>query len=702
MFVTLRSLRSLRFVSAWYDLREGGCVKANSLLNEKSPYLKSAAYQPVDWLPWSSSAFEKAKHENKPVLLAIGATWCHWCHAMDHDNYENVEAAELINAQFVPIKVDRDERPEIDRRYQAAVAAMNGEGGWPLTAFLTPEGDLFAGGTYFSPTGMPGRRGFRDVLQDVAETYKTAGASVRASAQQIRSSRPLATAAHMLEPEMSEHAAREMVRDFDFIHGGFGEGPRFPLPCALDFLMASYFRSKDQNVEGLIRKALDRMATGAIRDQIGGGFHRYAAGPDWSRPHFEKLLADNAEMLRIYARGFALFQQPLYREAAQGILQWVTGSMCHPEGGFHHSQDADVSAGDDGGYYTWTMEELQGCLTEKELQVLSSYYTIRNMAGANILHNDRPLEDVADELKIAPALAGALLAAAKDKLAWERTKRLQPPVDPRVFTGSTALMITACWEAGHILEIPDAIALGNRAFDSLVNHTWYGKYFNHAADHPVQGFLDDQVYGAIALLDAYLLTSNPNYLQLCATLAGAFINDYYDSANGGFFDIASDGRSNLPPLKPVQDTPAPGPNAAAAMLFSRLYSITGDAKYRETARHTLQAFASEVALWNAQAGGYFLALQQYFDGALDVYVMGDPENAGTAQLLKAAWQTYRPRKQIRKLPSNAVLADPAGQGMIEFIRSRGTSMAFVCVEGSCAAPVDDPDDLRNLILTFNL
>lgn len=682
----------------------------NSLIHESSPYLKNSAHQPVQWLPWSQAAFDRAKHENKPVFLGIGAMWCHWCHVMDRENYEDPEIASLINENFVPVKVDRDEHPEVDRRYQAAVTAMIGEAGWPLTAFLTPEGDLFAGGTYFPPDPRWGRRGLRETLREVAETYRTAGASVRSSANEIREAQAREPRATPPEagPQTIENAVRGMIRDFDFLHAAFGEAPRFPHPCALEFLMAVFFRSKDQNLESLIRKSLDRMAMGGIHDQLGGGFHRYATGQDWSSPHFEKILADNAEMLRLYTRASCLFQDSLYRETAEAILNWARSCMTDPDGGFFHSQDSDVGPEDDGGYYTWTHAELREPLTDKELQVVSAYYNIRSGPARNVLHNDRALEEVAEELKIQPSLAHALLVAGRDKLSWARRDRAQPQSDPTLYTSANALMISACLETARSLNLPDAEESANRALHRIIEQAWTGQGFAHTVNGPANklpGLLEDQVYAGIALLESFLLTANPQYLNLCTRVAEILASQFQDQQTGGFFDVfrqvTDSNAAPLAPLKPIQDTPAPGANPAAAIFFQRLHSITGDVSYRNIAARALHAIAGEAQNCGVFAGTYFLALQQHLEGIFEIFVIGETDHPAANALAEIAWQTYRPRKQVRRLSADSSVPDPVVMAMIDFIRSKRRPMAFVCVQGGCAAPVEDPSDLRNLILTFN-
>lgn len=681
---------------------------SNSLINEKSPYLQKAAQQPVAWFAWSESAFDKAKRENKPILLAIGAMWCHWCHVMDRESYNHRELASLINENFVPIKIDRDERPEIDRRYQAAMTALAGEAGWPLTAFLTPEGDLFAGGTYFPPEPRSGQRGFRQLLQEVAETYKTAGSSAQNAADEIRKLQQQAMPpCEKLSPDMIGHSVRELARDFDFVHGAFGEGARFPHPCALEFLMSAFFRSKDNNLESIIRTSLNRMEQGGIHDQLGGGFHRYSAGPDWNSPHFEKMLSDNAQLLRLYAQAFSLFQQPTYRETAEGILKWASETLSLPGGGFMHSQDADIGSDEEGGCYTWTIDELLQFLTEKELQVIKEYYSIRNSDGPNTPYNERALEDISRDLNTSPSLAGALLAAAKEKLYWRRKKRVQPLVDPTVYTGANALMISACWEAGSILKMEAPIEMAQRVLNQLMKHAWTGQFFGRTADinaGQFPGLLEDQVYSGIAMLDAFLLTANPQYLNLCAKIAETLASHFEDPETGGFFDISKQNQmpGNFQPTKPFLDSPGPGANPAAAIFLTRLHSVTGDDSYRQMAERTLQAFGETAPGSGAFAGGYYLALQQYLEGAFEIYVVGETDHPEADALRQTAWQTYRPRKEVRRLSPDASLPDPATQGMIDFIRKKRKPMAFVCVDGGCAAPVQTNAELRNLILTFNL
>ncbi len=432
----------------------------NRLAASASAYLLSAAHQPIHWHPWSDEAFAVARTRDRPVLLDIGAVWCHWCHVMDGESYEDEELARFLNQEFVCIKVDRDERPDVDARYQRAVQALTRQGGWPLTAFLTPDGEVFYGGTYFPPDGKYGRPGFRTVLTAVLEAYRSRRDQVQAQAEAIRS---VVTAdldeavPGDLSPSALQDAVKAMTRVFDPVRGGFGGQPKFPHPGAIAFLLNRWCDTRDESARRVIDRTLEGMGRGGVFDQLGGGFHRYSVDAEWIVPHFEKMSYDNSELLKAYLDAFALFGTGEYAEVARGIVRWVREVAADAEGGYAASQDADVGLDDDGNYFTWTIEEAAAELTPEEMEIAAAYYDIGTAGemhhdpGRNVLFIAEPLEAIATGLGRTLEETRHLLDGAKRKLRAARDRRPAPFVDRTRYTNWNAMMASAMLRAGEVL-----------------------------------------------------------------------------------------------------------------------------------------------------------------------------------------------------------------------------------------------------------
>lgn len=450
----------------------------NQLATAASPYLRGAAKQPVAWYPWGDEAFRLAKALDRPILLDIGAVWCHWCHVMDEETYGDAEVARLINAHFVAIKVDRDERPDIDARYQRTVQALVGQGGWPLTVFLTPAGHAFHGGGTFFPDDRFGRPSFKKLLPAIAEAYRErrdrvvalAGRLQRFLAEAHASS--LRTAA--LSPGLVKNVAQALARFFDPVHGGFGQGPKFPAGASLDLALRLYAEDGDQHMLRIATVTLDHMARGGVRDHLGGGFHRYAVDREWRVPHFEKLDYDNAQLLLNYLGAYQATQEERYRKVAEGIIGYVDRVMSDRQrGGFYAHQDADMGPGDDGGYYTWTLEEVRAALPKDEAEVIARYYGIekigdmRDAPGRNVLAVARAPEDIARELKLPDNRVMALIRSGTRRLLDARSRRTTPYVDRTIFADRNGMMTSAYFEAYKVLGREDTKAFGLKSLDEL-------------------------------------------------------------------------------------------------------------------------------------------------------------------------------------------------------------------------------------------
>jgi hypothetical protein len=680
----------------------------NLLAAEHSPYLKSAAHQPVHWWPWGEAAFEKARQEDKPILLDIGAVWCHWCHVMDGESYEDAETATLLNELFVCIKVDRDERPDVDARYQRAVQAMTGQGGWPLTAFLTPDGEVFFGGTYFPPEANQfGRAGFPTVLRNVARLFHEERDKVTQSARAIgqhvvqsldetavardgaggvagpgsgAGERQQDRAARAPDAAMIERAADQMARLVDIRYGGFGSAPKFPHAAGCQFLLARWWDTRLDWPREVIEKTLTAMARGGIRDHLGGGFHRYTVDERWIVPHFEKMSYDNSELLRVYCSAYAAFGNPLFKDVAMGIVDWVLEVLSDPaRGAFYTSQDADVAFGDDGDYWTWTPEEARSVLTTAEFDLATRVFDIADHGEMH--HNPRKnvlwyrhLATTDDER--------ALLRSVLHKLKAARDRRPAPFVDTTAYVNWNAMMAGAFLEAGAVLDRPPCNALALQVLERIWRESWHeerGMRHVIGRDEP-WGLLDDNVQSAFAFLDAYESTGDRVWLDRAIAIMQYCDRSHRDES-GGYFDISA-GRAHIAYLahraKPVQDAPTPSPNGIAALVLARLAALTDDTRWRRELDRVLSACAAPAAELSLYGATLLRAVDWAVHPGTRIEVQGPRGEDPACALHLLALQRYRPRKAVVRQVADA-------------------ARATVCVGTTCSVPVSTPDDLRALL-----
>src|SRR5713226_4457881 len=436
----------------------------NSLAKAASPYLRSAMHQPIHWYEWGEEAFAAAQRENKPMLLDIGAVWCHWCHVMDRESYDDAEVAQIVNENFIPVKVDRDERPDIDSRYQVAVSSISGQGGWPLTAFLTPDGKPFYGGTYFPPDDHWGRPGFKRVLLSIANAYREKNGDVVEQAKMLEGAISQAESftgrSGQLSPQIVDAIIKSALGMFDSTNGGFGQAPKFPHPAALDLLIERYAQTGDEQLRNVFVTTLERMANGGVYDQLAGGFHRYSVDERWIVPHFEKMCYDNSELLKNYVHAYQVTGSEFFASVARDIVRWMDEWLSDRErGGFYASQDSDYSMDDDGDYFTWTLDEARAALTEDEAAVAVLYNDIQEVGdmhhnpAKNVLYIRSSLEEIARRLNIQEERAGALLAAAQKQMYAARLLRPTPYVDKTVYAGWNAMCVSAYLEAAKVLDL---------------------------------------------------------------------------------------------------------------------------------------------------------------------------------------------------------------------------------------------------------
>ena len=689
----------------------------NRLKDSASPYLRSAAHQPVDWHEWGEEAFEKARAAEKPILLDIGAVWCHWCHVIDRESYDNPDIAAMINQLYIPVKVDRDERPDVDSRYQSAISTISGQGGWPLTAFLTPDGKPFFGGTYFPPEDAMGRPGFKRILLGVAEAFRNRRAEVdnsaRALEEAVAKTEIFYGARGKFDASVVDAVTQSAVHLFDEQHGGFGQAPKFPHASVVDLLLERYQSTHDPHLLHVVERTLEGMALGGVYDQIAGGFHRYSVDERWCVPHFEKMTYDNSELLKNFLHGYQVTRNSLFRETAEGIIAWVGEVLSDPaRGGFYASQDADQTLEDDGDYFTWTLAELRAVLTPEESRAMEIYYDVKprgemhHNPEKNVLWIASTPEALAKELKMDAGDARLLIARAKGKLlASRRERRPIPAIDETLYAPWNAMFVSAYLEAARVLGREDCRAFALKTLDRILSEAWdQSKGFLHRIGGPrLEGALDDQVFAIVALLDAYEATLDSRYFEIAERAMKLTIERFGDAEGGGFFDRAKDAA----PMgglevrrKPLQDSPTPGANSVAAIVLDRLDAFTGEKLYREWAEKTLEAFAGLVPQYGLFAATYGLAALLRARHPLQVVVTGAECDSKAAELEKAANEIYRFGKAVLRVTPGKIVSASLAPALRETLPHLNSAVpqAIVCVETTCHPPVTDPEKLKALLI----
>ena len=597
-------------------------------------------HQPIQWHEFGEEAFAAARAADKPMLLDIGAVWCHWCHVMDRESYDDAEVAAIVNQHYIAVKVDRDERPDIDSRYQVAVSALTGQGGWPLTAFLTPDGKPFYGGTYFPPADAYGRPSFKRVLLSISQAYREKRGEVLEQAQMVESAisraESYSAGSGKVSPTLIDAILESARSMFDEANGGFGSAPKFPHPAALDLVMDQYVRTGSSNEElrMIFVQTLEKMARGGVYDQLAGGFHRYSVDERWTVPHFEKMCYDNSELLKNYVHAYQATGNEFFAAVARDIIRWMDEWLSdRAHGGFYASQDADISMDDDGDYFTWTLEETKAALDADEAAVAALYYDIQEVGdmhhnpAKNVLCIRNSPEEIAQRLNIPEDRVRTLLAAAQKKMYAARLLRPTPYVDKTVYAGWNAMCVSAYLEAAKVLDLAEARHFALRSLDRLLAEGWnggpkptaagegahptlrhviaYSEAFSDARAErredagaitiPVPGVLDDYAFAVIACLDAYEATADLSYFRFARSIAEAMVAGFFDPESGGFFDVrtAADGASTKQTAlgilgtrrKPFQDSPTPAGNSAAAIALLRLHGYSGDAGNNDVANH---------------------------------------------------------------------------------------------------------------------
>jgi len=655
------------------------------------------------------------------MLLDIGAVWCHWCHVIDRESYDSTEIAKIINEYFVAVKVDRDERPDVDARYQSAISALSGQGGWPLTGFLLPDGKPFYGGTYFPPEDHGGRPGFRRVLLAVADSYRNKRADLERAANSLADAVAQAEtfngARGKFDLSVVDAQMQSITKLFDIRNGGFGQSPKFPHASAIELVLERYQETKEKHLLAMAETTLEKMARGGVYDQLAGGFHRYSVDERWLVPHFEKMSYDNSELLKNYLHGWQVTQNPFLRETAEGIIGWVNELLSDQRsGGFYASQDADYCLSDDGDHFTWTLEEVREMLLPAEARIIELYYDVE--ARGEMHHNPgkNVLWVARDPAAIAKALGGdetavrLTIARAKDKMLAGRMRRITPYIDTTMYVSWNAMFVSAYLEASRILGrfIGDNCRdFALKTIDRMLAEAWSEeKGFAHRIGGPrLDGSLDDQVFSVIALLDAYEMTLNSRYFRAAQRTMDYVMEFHADVEGGGFFDRPS----NAPPLggldvrrKPFQDSPTPGANSVALMALVRMHALSGDERYYNFAEKTLETFAGIAPQYGLFACTYGLAALLFAHHPMQVVITGRSDDPAAQSLEVAANRVYRLGKSVLRY-ANTYSDGTSLENLPETLRDTlpnlqaDKAVAVVCVGQSCLPPTSDPSQLTSML-----
>ena len=666
---------------------------SNRLVNETSPYLLQHADNPVDWYPWGEEALQKARAEDKPVFLSIGYSACHWCHVMAHESFENQEVAAILNEHFVSIKVDREERPDLDHVYMTAVQALTGSGGWPMSVFLASDGKPFYGGTYFPPTSRYGMPSFKQVLLSIANGWQDRRQELIAGSRRLVATiKQQVAVPEGVECEDVTHetlgaAVENLLQGFDDIHGGWGGAPKFPQPMTLEFLLRYHLTTGDPRARHMAFLTLDAMAYGGIFDQLGGGFHRYSVDDHWLVPHFEKMLYDNAQLARVYLHAWQISDAPFYRTIAEEILDYVKREMTDPAGGFYSTQDAD-SEGKEGKFFVWTPGEIRALLGDEAEAFMEAFgITERgNFEGKNIL------EFVGDSSQ-RPALA-----EARGKLFEAREQRVHPGRDDKVLTSWNGLMLGAFAEGARILNRSDYRQVAERNADFLLRelrrgdgrllHTW------RAGDARLNGYLEDHSYLIEGLLELYQTTFDPRWYTAAQEVAEIVIT-HFKASDGAFYDTSDDHEPLITRPRDLQDNAVPSGNAMAALALLHLAGLAVEPRYLDLAQAMLGPMQPLLAQHPLGFGQWLIALDYALSHPREIAIVGDPEATDTRAMLAVSTTGYKPHQIV-------ALGSPAADlPVVPLLWNReqieGRATAYVCTDFTCRPPVTNPMALRELI-----
>jgi uncharacterized protein len=700
------SFGAIRFVLAF---RYGGdqmeSRHTNRLIHETSPYLLQHAHNPVDWYPWGEEAFAKATAENKPVLLSIGYSACHWCHVMERESFENEQIAKLMNELFVNIKVDREERPDLDEIYMNAVQMLTGRGGWPMTMFLTPERKPFYGGTYFPPEDRHGMPGFPRILQGVAQAYRDKPEDVQKSVEQIllalqRMSR-LEDHEHAFPPDIIGRAVEKIAGAYDSENGGLGQAPKFPNPGVYELFLRHYHHTGTERSLEMVTHTLTKMSTGGIYDHVGGGFHRYSVDEKWLVPHFEKMLYDNAQLVRILAQIHRATGIAFFRRVMEESLDYLLREMWHSAGGFYSTQDAD-SEGHEGKFFVWSAEEISEILGAEDGAIFARMYDVSeagNFEGKNILHPILSVEQTATWFKKNTEEIEALVSRGRLKLFEAREQREKPFRDEKIIASWNGLMLSGLSEALNVSAHPRYLEAANRTVDLIFTKLFRDGLLLHSYKDGVAkqlGFLDDYAFLGVGLLDFYEASFERSALDRSVELAEIMVREFWDATQGGFFYTGNSHEQLISRAKPAFDASVPSGNAKATELLLRLYHFTGKEDFLLKAEKILRSYSHAMESQPFGFAHMLSALDFYLQKPKEIILLGDREDPRMAKLVAAVRSVYVPNMTLQLLDADEPLERISplltGKRQIE-----GAPTAYMCHNYTCSAPVTDDHELKKLL-----
>ncbi|MFB0562259.1 MAG: thioredoxin domain-containing protein, partial [Candidatus Lokiarchaeia archaeon] len=682
--------------------------RPNKLIFEKSPYLLQHSYNPVDWNPWGEEAFERAKKEDKPIFLSIGYSTCHWCHVMERESFEDTEVAELMNETFVCIKVDREERPDIDDVYMTVCQVMTGSGGWPLTIIMKPDKKPFFAATYIPKESRFGLIGMKELIPRVKELWEKRRNEVQDSAEQVTTAikgiaqeRP----GEKVGEDILHKCYDNLYEIFDNQYGGFGHGRKFPTPHNLTFLLRYWRRTGDGWALRMVEKTLQSMRLGGIYDHVGFGFHRYSVDNKWLVPHFEKMLYDQAMLVMAYTEAYQATGKEEYAQTAQEILTYVLRDMTAPEGGFYSAEDAD-SEGEEGKFYLWTEEEIRQILSKEEAETIIKTYNItkegnfeeeasRKKTGKNILHLKKILPDVISDFKASPQEIKELLENARQKLFLAREKRVHPHKDDKILTDWNGLMIAALAKAAQVLENAEYLNAAERAADFILTRMFdsEGRLYHRYRDGEtaIQGFLDDFAFLIYGLIELYEASFEVKYLQNAITLTDEMVKHFWDGENGGFYFAAAEAENVLVRKKEIYDGAYPSGNSVAMLNLLLLGRLTAKPEYEGKAAQIIHTFSRAVSRSPIGYTQLMGALDFAIGPSYEVVIVGNTQSDDTKTMLKTLGKKFVPNKVVLFVPSEE--ESPEITNLAEFTKYQSSinneATAYVCLNYNCKLPTTD-------------
>ena len=681
---------------------------ANRLANETSPYLLQHKDNPVEWYPWGEEALKRAREEDKPILLSVGYSACHWCHVMERESFEDEATARIMNEHFVSIKVDREERPDIDSIYMSAVQALTRGGGWPMTVFLTPDGAPFYGGTYFPPVPSRGMPSFQQVLLSLADAYENRRDEVSRSAESVREYLQTTTGAALpktaVGAELLDKAAESLMSELDRRFGGFGGAPKFPQAMNLEVLLRHHHRTGDRAALSGVEDTLRAMANGGIYDQLGGGFARYSVDQYWLVPHFEKMLYDNALLSRIYLEAYQATGEEFYKRIAEETLDYVVRDMTSPEGGFYSAEDAD-SEGEEGKFYVWTPEEIRGVLNAEEATIAERYWDVTargNFEGKNILYVPRPPEAVASEFGISPEELWERIREIRSKLFAAREHRVRPGRDEKILAAWNGLMLRSFALAARVLKREDyrEVAERNAAFllDELrVDGRLRRSYKDGQARF--NGYLEDYAMVADGLVTLYEATFQTRWLVEAASLADAVLDLFWDEGSELFYDTPADHEELVTRPRDVYDSAAPSGTSVATDVLLRLSLLLDRDDYRARAEAVLDSLSGGMERLPGAFGRLLAALDFHLSRAREVVIVGDLASPDTQALVDVVYDSYLPNKVVAGRDPE----DEEAAAFVPLLADRptrdGRPTAYVCEGYACKNPTTDPEELAGQLVS---